>query len=267
MDKKISIARGDSVVIHAVLKSPAQGRSIRSAPLIVFVHGFPKMADDNHRLFDLAAETLADNGFHCLKFDFACCTGKEADAEKFTLDDAQHDFDAVFQWARNNRHTRLAFVTEGLGAALVYKNMPAQTAFNILCWPALDLSHALKRYDTQLQEHGVAGSVFGAQFKMELQALDLDAILEQEDLPPTLILHGDKDDLLPPQIHLEYARKHLMARRIDITSFDDGTHGLPNPAHQRVCVQHIVGFALHHQEESPADKAVRLERAKKILAG
>ena len=262
MNKKVSIARGDSVVVHALLKKPESDVVVRGAPLIVFAHGFPKIAGKTHTLFEQSGDMLQASGFANIIFDYAG-SGDEND-DDIRFDDIKQDFDAIFQWARNNHYSRVAFITEGLGAAFVYKLMPAQTAFNILFWPALDIDHALQRYE-ELEEEGLDEFTLGPHLKAAFKAFNLQEKLLQKRSPPTLILHGDTDDIFPSEVHLDYARKHLMARRLEITEFEQGKHGLTESAHQNACMQHIVHFIKTNQKESEADKAARLERAMKIL--
>lgn len=264
MNKKISIARGDSVVVHALLKKPEADVAVRGAPLVVFVHGFPKIAGDAHKLFEQAGNMLQASGFANITFDYAECDEDDFDPHALTFDSIQQDFEAIFQWARNNHYSRLAFIAEGLGAAFVYKLMPAQTALNILCWPALHIDHVLETHKS-LDLNDESAFPFGPSLNSSLENFNLKPLLREPGSPPVLILHGEDDTVFPADIHLEYARKHLMSRRIDITTFEQGTHGLTEGAHQAACLQHILNFISSHQEETKADKKARLERAMKIL--
>ena len=58
---------------------------------------------------------------------------------------------------------------------------------------------------------------------------------------PTLILQGVRDEITPIET-LDLARGHIRSKRLEITTFHDGEHGLHKLNHRKSMFFHITQF-------------------------
>ena len=277
MLKNLSIERDDNIKIQARYFEPEPGTANVKAPLVIMAHSFPKNISGKGEFFYELGEMISYLGVRSLTFEYSHSVNVSAEDEKFNFNSATKDFDAVLKWAAEKKHTKVAFVAEGLGAPLIYMNMPDNAIFTILCWPAFNLKHVRNelfeapKYQEELERNGslnVSGNLVSKEFLDQLEHTDLTPHLEFA-YTPTMILHGVKDTVFPIQ-HLDIAREKLMSPRITITSFDDGEAGLQNPKHKKLCLHHIKEFINKYQykemtDEAKADIAKKREKLLKIL--
>lgn len=258
MGKTILIERDNGENITADLHQPDSGDRKGDAPLVIMACGFPKHQIKGPSLYNLMTDIIKNLGFTSLKFNYTGSAGLQGSDTKFTLENAAHDLEAIFEWAEKNGYKKIAFIAEGLGASIIHMNLPENTVFSILCWPAFDLPYIrdtqfeAAKHQAELDKNGFYTSndvLIGADLLEELQNTDLIPYLQEAHIP-TLILHGAKDDIIPPT-HLAVARKSLMAPRLVITSFDDGEHGLPHETHIKTSIHHITEFVEKYWNFAP----------------
>ncbi len=253
----ILIERSDGEIINAHHRKPKDKDSTIPV-LIIMLHGFPKNQRAGNNFYGLLAETYAEIGFPTLQFDFTRCESANANTEEFTLSSAAEDMQTIFTWAEQEGYQHLAFIAEGLGASVLYANLPEAARFCILCWPALDLKRIrdeqfkADQHTAQIEADGYLtynDLNVGKDILDELANYDLIADLHKAHAP-TLILQGEKDTVITAE-HLDIAREHLMAPRVDITTFDDGEHGLTKSNHRKACLHLIQDFSRRHSKYLP----------------
>ena len=250
MPNTIRIPIGDTQNIQALHSKPEEDFSeAKKKLLVVMVHGFPGSKHAHQNIFSDLEAVIGDKGYHCLRFDFRGCGESDGHEENFTLKTAQEDLQCVLSWARDQEYERFIFVGEGLGAAISLLNAPWESRCFVFLWPMLDLPRIAKyRFQTHdidaacekegymaLENHRV-----GLDLIQDLQKTSLLDTLKDFD-KPVMIMHGARDTLSPIQ-QLDLARMNLKSRRVEITTFHDGTHGLPQTNHRKTMFFHIMQF-------------------------
>ncbi len=253
MKKSIMIERPDGQIINALYAEPETPLPPDRAPLIIFVRGFPAYTQEENNIFDTLSESITKSHISCLQFNFTGTDLNAQDCATFSFAEAAKDLETIYSWARKHGYKSFAFITEGLGAALTLMNTPKDTRFCASFWPIYDLSHVYKEqmhiddHQQKLDQRGFferEGFAITQDFADELKNTDLSPYLQNADFP-VLLLHGMQDTVIPPS-QLDIARKSLASPRIDITTFDDGAHGLENENHRKACLNHIKMFIATH---------------------
>ena len=175
---------------------------------------------------------------------------KTSDTSNFTLKSAKSDLEVIYSWGKSQGYEQFGFITEGLGAVFAFMNLPEELVFSILFWPAFNLQHLVEEQfkasenGLQLEEKGFlnyGGIQIGKTFLDELKEADIREYLKLITAP-ALVFHGERDQIIEP-LHLEVLRQDLInSRRVDITVFQDGTHGLENENHRETCLHLATEF-------------------------
>ena len=145
------------------------------------------------------------------------------------------------------------YVGEGLGAAISLINQDENMACMALLWPVLDFKHLVQKVfeieEIEDQWKKAGYMVYGenrvsVDLIEELTKPDIVSALEHTDIP-LLIMHGS-DDSTAPIDRLDLIRGHAKSRRIEITSFQNGKHGLPDQEHRSMMRYHLLQFILKY---------------------
>ncbi len=250
MAKTIQILAGENQYIHGVYSKPSEtSLESREHLLIVMVHGFPGNKDAHENVFKDFNHLISDKGYHTLCFDFRGCGESDGRQEDFTLESASEDFQNILGWAKDHDYTRFIFVCEGLGAPLTFMNAPEDALCFITLWPMLDLprfaenTFKSKNIEDEWKKAGYAligNDRIGIPFIEELEKTEITGVISKMNRP-ILVMHGAQDEVSPID-QLDIIRRHTNARRVEITSFHDGTHGLPQVNHRKTMFYHIMQF-------------------------
>jgi len=249
MQRNVLIESEDTRAIVAQYNSPPKGQRLRDTPLIIMPFGLQNTHGHTPTFFLHIAEKLEDIGITSLLYDFNEQQKDKPTEQKLCCERLSEDLNTLYIWARENEFQKVAFITEGLGAPLVFLNLPENSIFSVLLWPILNLEEFTRTQETD----SASGTCVNEKFFKKMKELKLRAALQNAHMP-TLILHGNKDTVVPP-IHLEEARAHLMVPRLNITTFEDGEHGLASPKHEKACLAHISNFVKKYAQ----DDADRIE--------
>lgn len=217
--------------------------------LVIMSHGYPGNKSGHNDLFGDVEFILADKGYHSLRFDYRGCGESNGREQDFTIGGACEDFQNVLFWAKSNNYKRFVYVGEGIGASLAIMNHDLDVSCYILLWPALDFQE-YREYALDAQTLSDAekkqGFIERDQARIGLTLLDE---MDKTDITyalkeihvPTLIMHGARDKKIPMGC-LDMARAHMRSKRIEITSFHDGEHGLTKLNHRKAMFYHIQQF-------------------------
>ncbi len=248
--QKIQIDAGHNQSITALLYVPEDRSTTRvDQTLVLMCHSFPGHKSYHNDIFGDVEFLLGGRGYHTLRFDLRGCGESDGKEEHFTIGGANEDFQAVLYWAKTKGYKHFIFVGEGLGATLSVMNMDLDVRALILCWPVMDLDLYRKAAlqishvsEDELKQGFVSKNDrrIGVNFLKELKKIDIEYALK-EVFVPTLILHGARDkNILIEQ--LDIARRFIPAKRIEITSFHDGEHGLTQSNHRKSMMFQIQQF-------------------------
>jgi dienelactone hydrolase len=219
----------------------------RDSMLVIFMHGFPGHKDDLHYFMSMMANLFGEHGFYTFQFDFRGCGQSEGREEDFTLTRARQDLDLVRDWAHKQGFKKFIYVAEGLAAHTAMSSMLDDVQAMVMFSPILD-GAAYARYllqaepDTSTSDQGgyhlVQGHRIGEKLLFELMS----AGRPTDTLPMPILAHyGTEDGRMSP-VHLDQLKSCLTASRIEITSYQGGAHGFPDPKHRQMLAVHIGQF-------------------------
>jgi uncharacterized protein len=217
--------------------------------LIIMVHGFPGDKNVHGNLYHDLEFLLRDKGYHTLRFDFRGCGESDGRQEEFTLSSAREDLNAVCEWAHEQGYERFMLIGEGLGGTVSLMHPQDKIAAVAVFWPMLDLpqiARSVFQAGNMRPEWLKAGYMImdhdriGIPFIKELMTLKLDHTLAQFKTP-LLVMHGARDQTVPIE-QLDMLRAHVQSKRLEITSFHDGEHGLPGLNHRKTLYYHLTQF-------------------------
>ena len=184
-----------------------------------------------------------------MRFDFLGCGQSEGNPESLTLERGVEQLRSVLRWAKEHHYTRFIFIGEGLGAAFSLLARAEETVCSILLWPIIDLPMIAKNMfgsDSIEAEWEKAGYILFDQSRVGIPLLQqmlktrMELILSDFQ-KPMLVMHGAQDEISPIE-QLDMLREAADKRRIEITNFHDGTHGLPQDKHREMMHYHINQF-------------------------
>lgn len=213
------------------------------------MHGFPSVECGRHSLFLETEDYLNRIGIDTLRFDFSHCGKSDGHVRDFKLSTARHDFRAIIMWAHKKGYDDFGVVAEGLGATIALVNSASPVRFFILAWPVLNLRLLMEEHYKVVEQKELLereGHILCENQKIGRKLLDEMIALKIEPhlgmiSAPTLVLHGVLDDKISIA-HLDIARENLASKRLDITAFQDGGHGLEDERHRKACQTHIRHF-------------------------
>ncbi len=250
MSNAITIAINKQDTLAAIHKKPEeQSLANFNRKLILLIHGFPGHKSGHSDLYADLEYILTDRGFHTLRFDFLGCGKSSGHQKDFTLRKAKESLDAVKRWAIEKGYKELIFISEGLGSTIAMLNMEFNLKCQVMLWPGLDpqflaknLFHADKipeqsfesGYDVQDYNY------ISIDFIKELSKMNLKPFF-RDIVMPVLILHGSEDARYPIE-QLNIARREMASKRIEIMTFHEGRHGLPELRHRKAMFSQISEF-------------------------
>lgn len=237
MSGEILIETPSGEKISALLNRPSERTEEgHDKTLVLMIHGYPGHKYSHNDFFGGIESVLSEGGFHIMRFDLRGCGASDGRSEEITLASGAQDIESILGWARENGYARFGLVAEGLGATLALLSQPENVLFLILAWPVLDPKTFLEQIgkDPEVSEN------LCKSLQDSLQEFDTTEALKQVDAP-VLIMHGAKDRQVPID-QLDFIRKHFQGPRAEITTFEDGTHGLPEETHRRMVLHHTRQF-------------------------
>jgi len=151
------------------------------------------------------AETLSKNGFAALRFDFGGC-GESEDSE-ITLKNQVDDLKSAINYMRKNGYFNIGLLGESLGgltSILAYDNEIKA----LVLWAPVTKSKApstiqKEELQQELNERGfIIYQKDGKKFMIPKEYLEERQAINQKEILskikcPVLIIHGDKDDIVP----------------------------------------------------------------------
>jgi len=251
MSDTITIPVSDQYVLSGNYQRPTeQGLAERDNKLILFIHDFPGNKAGHNDLYTDLSTMIGDLGFHSLSFDFLGCGESSGDQSNFTLaGSVKESLDAIHKWAKGNGYNEFVYVSAGLGTSIAILNAGTDVTCQIMLWPGLDPAYLAKNlFNSEYigEEWKKVGYIIqgedciGIPFIKELERIDLAPSLENMTMP-VLIMHGSADDRYPVD-HLSIAREGMPSKRIEITTFHNAEHGIPDLTHRKSMFYHITQF-------------------------
>ena len=199
MERKITFQNSRGIKLVGVLHLPDE----KTSSAVIISNGFAANKDRT-RLIKLA-ETLSKNGFAALRFDFGGC-GESEDSE-ITLKNQVDDLKSAINYMRKNGYFNIGLLGESLGgltSILAYDNEIKA----LVLWAPVTKSKApstiqKEELQQELNERGfIIYQKDGREFMIPKEYLEERQAINQKEILskikcPVLIIHGDKDDIVP----------------------------------------------------------------------
>lgn len=195
--------------IYGITATP-EGHAGRR-PVAIIAHGF----NGNHSSGRAYFATLCAMGYKCYAFDFPCGSARnrsDANTMNMSVADEAADLSAIVAHMRTLPDvdtTGIVIIGEsqgGLAAVMAAAGLKGQLSRLVLVYPALCIpDNWNKAYKSEADipdTTRVWGVPLGRRFFKEARAIDVGAAMAGYD-GPVLIVHGDKDNVVP----LEYSRR------------------------------------------------------------
>ncbi|MEW5952356.1 MAG: alpha/beta hydrolase [Bacillota bacterium] len=210
--EKVSLINKNNLRLAGLLHTDHRS----GAPLVIVCHGFTGSKEGGGRAMSMAEE-LGRLGLTTLLFDFAGCGESEGDFADLSLTGQINDLSAVLDWCRTKKFGPLITMGRSFGGTTVIcQGASDQRVAGVCTWAAsarlTDLF--LEFVDGSLDDPGDTVFLAGESGILELKKTFF-ADLEQYDVPacasrltprPLLIIHGDRDDVVPLEdAHTLYA--------------------------------------------------------------
>jgi putative redox protein len=197
------------------------------------------------------AKALEEKGMACLRFDFAGCGESDGRIEDVTLSRRLDDLADALAWARGQGFARFSLVGSSLGAAvaLLAAGGMARELRSLVLMAAVSRPGAIVKLFPEAQV---------ARWKAE-GAFELDGVkirwafvddASAHDIPaaaravpcPTLLMHGGRDELIPPQSSREIY--DAVDREKELVILEDADHAFTRADHQERIVDLGVSWIL-----------------------
>ncbi|MBS7648674.1 MAG: alpha/beta fold hydrolase [Candidatus Bathyarchaeia archaeon] len=197
--------------IIGILHSPDNIRPGEKLPGIVMFHGFTGNKSEAHRLFVNVARSLSNSGFIVLRFDFRGSGDSDGDFEDMTLPGEVSDAERALTFLlkqRNIDKERVGVIGLSMGGrvAAILASSDRRVKFAVLYSPALGplKERFLQFMNREILEKLNSGESIEVSAGWYLKKAFFDTVDYKVPLKvmrdikvPTLIIHGDKDELIP----------------------------------------------------------------------
>tara|TARA_B100001093_G_C26666865_1_gene944422 strand:+ start:95 stop:835 length:741 start_codon:yes stop_codon:yes gene_type:complete len=221
MSEAVFVEKPDQSHIHTLYSSPDyKNEEVDKKTLIIMCHHFPGNCHGTENILKDAEKTCLSLGLHTLRFDFTHCSGNDNNANNFTLGTAIEDMKILLAWATKRGFKHIGFFAEGLGALPPILLGNKYIDFIVMAYPVILIEDAYNPETISTQERDMSANLI-----KKLPDINIDKALESFT-KPSLIFYGTNDTRFSSS-HLNILKNKLGSSRIDITSINGGTYGLP----------------------------------------
>lgn len=200
-------------------------------PLVVVCHGFG--GSKTGRKYMKLARILEKNKIATFRFDFEGCGDSEGNLETITVKRQVSDLESAVNWAikqKNINKNKIALLGNSLGAviAILYAVRTKFSVKTIIFWaPALNQRKLIPFWSTKkdLKKWKRQGyfirkeDKIGINYLRENEKKDYSLVFSKINAP-ILIIHGDKDDVVPLRFSKNLAKKYKNIKLITLPKAD-----------------------------------------------
>ena len=224
--KQIEIVKSDGKIIRGELFEPATKATY---PIAIFSHGFGGCYKELHH----HASEFTDEGIGVLFFDF-CGGGMKSTSDgsfaEMTVLTEKDDLLTVFAYVRQMPEVKdegIYLVGESQGgfvSAIVAAELKDNIASLILWYPAFIIPDDAKRRMQKDNKNEVFGQRISESYNEAAISIDVDEI-QRAYTGPVLIIHGDKDNIVPIEYSNRAIQNYKNAKLITIKGAGHGFNG------------------------------------------
>lgn len=241
MEEKVYFKTSDGLKLCGILSIPKQ----KTNKCIILCHGIGNVDKEEDGIFTVLAERLDDAGFAVLRFDFRGqgeSGGKQID---MTVSGETKDLEAVTRFLQKKGYKDFGILGASFagGAVSLFTNKNRDLVKGLILWNALiDYQSMIKpktnwekkywgseAFDRAEQlgyaEIGSSKYRMGRTLSRELKTLKPWELLRNIQVP-ILFIHGDRDDHVPFEDSVKYA-KIFNAKLVTIKGATHGFHEKP----------------------------------------
>lgn len=222
----------------------------QNPPAIIMCHGFTGSKGNVHDKFYKAAKRFCENGFAVLRFDFRGSGESEGEFVNVTVSSEVSDLKAAISFMEKQGYGKIGVVGSSLGGAISIVAYNKKIKSMVLWNPVTNLRETfvnlipnvqkLEKNEFIIFKNEYKGKEFkiGKKFWRELKTFDVSKYLKKVKCP-TLILHGDKDTIVPLK-HSEKAIKIVKSKIKKLQIIKGAEHGFYEPLYET----QVINFTL-----------------------
>jgi len=246
MEEKVFFKTSDGLNLCGILSISKQ----KTDKCIILCHGIGNVDKDEDGIFTQLTKKLTDAEFAIFRFDFRGHGESEGKQIEMTVTGELLDLEAAAEFLRNKRYKNFGILGASFagGAVSLFTNRNQDCVKGLILWNALidyqsminpvtnwEKKHwGRKAFDRAEQighaEIGSSKYKMGKALARELLVLKPWRLLKNVNVP-ILFIHGDKDDHVPFEDSVKYA-KMLNAKLITIKGATHGFHEKPEYSKQ-----------------------------------
>jgi putative redox protein len=230
-EEKVFSVNATGETLAGILHYPQSGNA-RGA--VILCHGMESSKESEKLVF--LGQALAQRDMLALRFDFACAGESSGEFENITYSGEVEDLKAAFLFMRTRYTGKIAILGSSMGGtvALLFAAQNPEVASVVTVAAPLHPERFLWRLSTpeELQQWRDRGFTLYHGQRINVSLLD---DLERINVPdaakrvscPVLILHGDRDEVVPVEEAHELHRYIPGAKKLSI--LQGGDHRLSDP--------------------------------------
>lgn len=226
--KKITFQNSRGKNLVGVLHTPKE----KTNSAVIVSHGFA--ANKDRARFIKLAESLSENGFTVLRFDFGGCG--ESEDEEITVQNQVDDLKSAINYMRKNEYKNIGLLGESLGGLISILAYDEDIKALVLWAPITQskTSTIIQKEELQKELNGRGFIIYkkdGREFKIPKEYLEERQAVNQKEIlskikSPVLIVHGNKDNSVP--LEQSKSAMQFLSESSKLEVIKDGDHKLDN---------------------------------------
>ncbi|MCX6814338.1 MAG: alpha/beta fold hydrolase [Candidatus Aenigmarchaeota archaeon] len=222
--KKVSFQNGRGQKLAGIL------HEADSDKVVILLHGFGGDKDEQG-IFVRTAENLNKNGFSALRFDFAGSGESEGEFSEMSFSSGIEDLNSAIEFVKNKGYKKIGLVGQSFGGAVSILGYSKSIQTMVLWNPVSKvisfenyLSSHNRNWKGDLKTKGFCVIykykrnkflTIGKKLLDEVEKLDI--LSEARKIScPVLVIHGDKDSVLPWKNSLELLKVLKEPKKLEI---------------------------------------------------
>ncbi len=184
--------------------------------VVIMFHGFTGCQPGPHFIFHKLSRKLVEKHISSLRFDFLGSGESDGEFEEMTFLKEVQDAEDILNFAINLGYKNIVILGLSLGGAVAsyLSGIRGNDLEGVILWSAVgDFSVFAPQYDTEevkkaLEKYGridIGGYYLGKAFLEETKNITIYDKIEKFE-GAVLIIHGDKDEVVPVEQAYEYKR-------------------------------------------------------------
>jgi pimeloyl-ACP methyl ester carboxylesterase len=209
---------------------------------VLLCHGITSDMDESGNIFGQFAEKASQKGFDVIRFSYRGHGESEGDDIGVTISGEMLDLKSVYNYAEENLHQPITIIAASFGAVSTCLSLPyiSDSLNAIALWnPVLDLEETFLDPHLPWGERNFTGEQIDLLHENGYLRIDesfkVNRVMFEEfnwydpyeyyvnSELPSIIIHGDQDDLVPYQVSASAASEKL---NCDLVTLQNTGHGL-----------------------------------------